>query len=745
MAAICLLQTVSATVKMPRRHRLWLPGGGAKIELCVSLRGNRTINPMARLLRIASVGRHAALVFAVSALLAAASAEAASVTGQVLGGGAPVALSTVTLWTATAAAPVQLGQATTGADGRFTISSAAALAKDASLYLIAKGGKSAADKTGGDNDRIALITVLGNTPPSSVVINEMTTIASVWTHAQFLNGTTLQGNTLGLRIAAGNVPNFVVLETGGLGPVIQDPLNSSQTSTLATFNTLANLLAGCITRVHSDACNQFFAVATPPGGVAPTDTLTAAQNIARNPSNQAQKLFALFDAFYPVPAGEHWRPVPSIPYLSFAPSAWTLSLVYAGGGLNSLGGIAIDGEGNMWADDNFLVGSQSTIYHNFGGGISKIAPNGRPLSPMTVGYRGGGIDGPGFGIAISADDKVWATSLAGKTISVFDRNTGKPLSLETGYNFGGQLGSMQGIITTPNGDVWALDSAKDQIVYLPKGDATKGRILGRTVNGKPVDGTLQVKGPFHLAVDQQDRIWVSNGGSDTVTRFPASDPGKAEQIKVGFGPRAIAIDSLGNAWIANTLGHLSARAKLTLIMDKLSLMVKSPFADSESEADRESKMWIDLFEFMVKHPGGDVSMVRPDGTVLPPFDGGKSIIGPWGMATDGNDNVWVANALGHSVAELCGARPENCPSGKKTGDPISPPGGYIGGLQIITDVAIDPAGNVWVANNWDMPEQGLKKVPAPALATRFGGNATVVFYGLAKPVRTPLIGPPRQP
>jgi DNA-binding beta-propeller fold protein YncE len=199
------------------------------------------------------------------------------------------------------------------------------------------------------------------------------------------------------------------------------------------------------------------------------------------------------------------------------------------------------------------------VRRSLGGGISKIAPNGRPLSPMTLGYRGGGIDCPGFGIAISADDKVWATSLDGETISVFDRKTGKPLSPETGYNFGGQLGSMQGIITTPNGDVWALDYEKDQIVYLPKGDATKGRILGRTVNGKPVDGTLQVKGPFHLAVDQQDRIWVSNGGSDTVTRFPASDPGKAEQIKVGFIPRAIAIDSLGNAWVANALGHPDTR------------------------------------------------------------------------------------------------------------------------------------------------------------------------------------------
>jgi len=665
--------------------------------------------------------------------------------GQVVGGGHPIAGSTVTLYAASASAPKELGRARTGDDGRFALNAASDPGKDAILYLVAQGGTPATHKAAGNNPAIALMSVLGATAPKTVTIDELTTVASVWTGAQFLSGTALSGNALGLDIAAGNVPNLVDLETGGLGPVIQDPLNSSQTATLATFSTLGDLLAGCITRVQGDACSKFFAAATPPRGVAPTDTLTAAQNIARNSSHQAQQLFALLDAFYPIPAGKRLRAAPFIPYLGFAPSAWTLSLVYAGGGLNSLGGVAIDGEGNMWTGDNFLVGSQSTIYSGFGGGISKIAPNGRPLSPMTFGFRGGGVDTPGFGLAIGADDRVWVTSLDGRTISVFDRKTGKPLSPETGYNFGGELGEMQGIITTPNGDVWALDNEKSQIVHLPKGDAAKGRILGRTVNGKPVDGTLQVKAPFHLAVDQQDRIWVTNSGSDTVTRFPASDPGKAEQFKVGFAPRAIAIDSLGNAWINNTVGHPDTREKLALIEEKLESKVEE-LASPESKADENAKLWIGLFEILQKFPGGDVSMVRPDGTVVPPFDGGKSIVGPWGIAIDGNDNVWVANATGRSVTHLCGARPEKCPPGTKTGDPISPPGGYIGGLQILTDLAVDPAGNVWVANNWDMPEQvGFKKVPPPALSTRFGGNGAVVFFGLAKPVRTPLIGPPRAP
>ena len=67
------------------------------------------------------------------------------------------------------------------------------------------------------------------------------------------------------------------------------------------------------------------------------------------------------------------------------------------------------------------------------------------------------------------------------------------------------------------------------------------------------------------------------------------------------------------------------------------------------------------------------------------------------------------------------------------------------GLQILTDLAIDPAGNVLVANRWDLVDQGFKKTPVPALATRSGGNGFAAFFGPAKPMRIPLAGPPRAP
>ena len=147
------------------------------------------------------------------------------INGQVAGAGAPIVGSTVTLWAASAGPPRQLAETRTGADGRFTLN---ADTGDALLYLVAKGGRPVAAKTGGDNPAISMLTVTGNKPPANIVINEMTTIASAWTHAQFLEGASIRGNALGLKIAAGNVPNFIDLQTGGWGTTIQEPLNSSQ-------------------------------------------------------------------------------------------------------------------------------------------------------------------------------------------------------------------------------------------------------------------------------------------------------------------------------------------------------------------------------------------------------------------------------------------------------------------------------------------------------------------------------------
>ncbi len=674
-------------------------------------------------------------LIAASPLLGRRAAAADTVQGQVLGGGVPISQSTVTLWAATAGPPAQLARTQTGADGRFELPIDRAGSNDAVLYLVATGGQ-IGQRGGGDNPAIALMAVVGSQPPPQVTINELTTVASVWTAAQFLDGIAIQGPSLGLRIAASNVPNFVDLASGGYGNAIQDAMNSNQTPTMANFATLGTILAGCTTRVRADACSSLFAAATPPTGNAPSDTLTAAEAIAHYSSYQPDKVFALLDSFYPVPQGRNLRQTPYMPYLSRAPSAWVLPLRFTGGGLLAAGKLMIDSQGNVWAGDNFLVGAQNQDVL-WTGNLSKFAPDGRPLSPITTGFTGGGLEGIGFGLAVDAGDNVWATTYGSKAIVRFD-NSGRPLSPPEGYNFNGQLGLMQGIIATPNGDIWALDVEKSQLVHLPNGDAARGRILCQNRSGNPEDNPCRLAAPFHLAIDPQDRIWVTNAAGDWVTRFPASDPTRVETFPTGYSGSGLAIDSQGNVWVTNRFGNSdTGRASLGRLLE-LAKEGKSFDEELTRTMSRQS----------AGPNGGSITVLRPDGSEAPfsPISG-RGLAGPWAAAVDGNDHVWFSNFASSTtgIVELCGVRTETCPPGMQPGDAISPAGGYVGGgMQLLIDIGIDPAGNVWVDNNWQNLDSCFGTPPEP-LSTLCGGQGLVVFYGLAKPVRTPLIGPARAP
>ncbi len=256
-----------------------------------------------------------------------------------------------------------------------------------------------------------------------------------------------------------------------------------------------------------------------------------------------------------------------------------------------------------------------------------------------------------------------------------------------------------------------------------------GRLICSTVDGKATQGACRLAGPFHMAIDQKDRVWVSNATFTSVTksfvtRFSASDPSDAQQFPVGVQPKGVAIDSQGNAWISNSLGSFELDvSKARNPVEKVAMAVRA------------------------MNENGNVTLLRPDGSEAPgsPFDGAQGLRGPWGIAVDGDDHIWVANFGANSFVELCGVRTETCLPGMKTGDAISPAKtGYVGGnMQYLTDIAIDPAGNVWVANNAGDFAVCFSRTPPEALSTRCGGYSLSVFYGMAKPVRTPLIGPAR--
>ena len=140
---------------------------------------------------------------------------------------------------------------------------------------------------------------------------------------------------------------------------------------------------------------------------------------------------------------------------------------------------------------------------------------------------------------------------------------------------------------------------------------------------------------------------------------------------------------------------------------------------------------------MIRHLGETREVTTFRKTADMPRDG---LRWPWGIAVDGNDNVWVANFAGKRIMQLCGVKEQNCPPGVHTGEPFSLDTGYISdALKRVTGIQIDTSGNVWAVNNYE--EIGL----LPPGQENPGGHEIVVFVGLAAPVKTPLLGPVQQP
>ena len=652
------------------------------------------------------------------ALLGFASGMAAAevrIAGEVQTGGGPLANSTVTLWAASAGEPKQLAQTKSRSDGRFEVRTAETPGKDVVLYVVAKGGLATIKQGGRDNPGVALLTVLGNKRPSKVVINEMTTVASAFTAARFIKGESISGNPLGLRIAAGNAPNLVDPATGGWGKVLLDPLNSTQTTTLASLNTLGSLITAFATTSNDGWRARFLKTATLADGPTPKNTLEAMASIAREPWADPKTLYALFDEAYPQPKDGSRRAAPFAPYLAYVPDDFALSLCFAGGGVYSAGRLMFDVEGNLWSGQNWMAGSQSGVNQSIGGGVVKLSPNGAALSPPITGFTGMGMDGVGWGTAVTRD-KVWITSFNGK-ILITDFN-GKPIGTENDFPFKEKFLGLMGIGVAANGDVWIADGADNQLLFFPGGKVKDGRIV-------KVAG---LKSPFDIVIDGQNRVWVSNSQSDTVVRFPADDPSKVQSFRAGIGVRALALDSKDNVWVAS---NMSLDFPPPVIPDGASIMEQFKIAAGH------------MLKVLSSNPGrvtGVVNMIRPDGSQPAPngFTGDKAVSVPWGLNLDGNDDVWIGNFWGRGVVLMTGDNTKGHPAGTKTGDVIHVFKG--GSIQMLTDVSIDPAGNVWAANNWNDLNGAAAADPSRPTSTWGGGSGITVIYGVAAPVRPPRMG-----
>lgn len=570
---------------------------------------------------------------------------------------------------------------TTDAGGNFSITGDYSCSAGTDVYLYAVGGNPGS----GTNSGVGLLAALGdcgNLPSiGSVIVNEVTTVATAFALAGYSTDATHIASTghaaalKGVANAFANVNNLVNIN-GGYAYATTPAGNG--VAPQRTINTLANILAACVNSAdnednngnfvsNSTNCSTLFSNATSSGvantGTQPTDTATAAINIALFPGSNTAALYGLptgVPPFAPALVGPD------------APTDFILGIQYSGAGLNNPGGIAIDASGNAWITN--YTGNSVTELTNLGAPVT-----GEP----STGYTDASMNEPS-GIAIDATGNVWVANFNGADVTELI-GTGESL---TTNDIGLGLGTASG------GTAVAVDSSGNVWVTSPT-TGSQGNVLEIAASNAAVStygpATLpNLAGPTGIAADTLGDVWVTNSGSQTLYEInPIGSPvnvGSAYGIYNGGvgAPFSVALDNYGNIWATN--------------------------ADNA------------VIEFAQNGPGM---------TSFYTLTSAGALNNPEGIAIDGGGNAWIADEYSNkNITEIL--RGGTLATGESSTE------GYIGGgLTYPAGIAVDGSGDVWVTNG--------NPNGTSTTVTELIGVATPVVTPLAASLITPYDAPASLP
>jgi len=516
----------------------------------------------------------------------------------------------------------------TGANGNFSLTGDYACSSGQQLYLYALGGNTGS----GVNSAAGLMAVVGSCPASgasaiTATVNEVTTVAAAYAIAGFATDATHVSSSgtalaqVGIANAFANAANLASLSTG---TALATTPAGNGTLPQTEINTLANILASCVNTASS--CSTLLATATADGtatGTKPTDTATAAINIAHHPGANVAALYGMASAVFS-------------PKLSVLPNDWTVALNFGGGGMGGPNRIAIDGPGNAWiANEN--------------NSVTELSNSGAILSGVN-GYTGGGLN-MSKGIAIDDIGNAWITNYNTNSVTKLS-STGTVLSGANGYTGGGLNGLVGGIAIDGSGNAWITD-------FNGSGAVTEISSSGTYLSGSSGYSGGGIGGPWGIAIDGTGNAWIADvdlGVSEISSRgaFLSGANGYiySTAMAPGFNDE-IAIDGSGNVWITNyDINSVSELSNSGAILSGANGYTGGgldyPFGIA---IDGSGNVWI------TNQTGNSVTELSSSGSVLSGTTGytGGGLQQPRGIAIDGSGNVWVTNYLDGIISEFIGA------------------------------------------------------------------------------------------
>jgi hypothetical protein len=520
--------------------------------------------------------------------------------------------------------------------GDFSITGDYACTPNTQVYAYALGGNPGA----GTNSAAGLLAVLGKCPSAGnfqsatpfIFMNEVSTVAAAYAFAGFASDATHVSSSgtalaqVGIQNAFANAANLADLSTG---TALATTPAGNGTVPQKQINTLANILSSCVNSTgaivgptNPTPCYTLFNDAESGGstGTLPSDTATAAIDIAHNPGSNLAVLFALQTALPPFPFD-----------LGEAPSDFIIGLEFTGGALSSPHSIAIDSSGNAW------------VPNYEGNSVTELSSTGAVLSG-TNGYTGGALNMPD-GIAIDSSGNAWIANYGGASVTEIS-SSGSILSGTNGYTGGMNL--PDGISIDGIGNAWVVSH-----------DPTDG-VVKFSSSGVLLSGTAGYTGggifyPSAIAMDGSGNAWITDYGTNTITELPSSGflpSGIHTYTGGGLNvPYAIAIDSSGSAWIANSNGNNVIKLSNTgTVLSGVNGYTGGGLRGPNAIAlDGAGNAWL-----ANAFPNG-VSELTNSGSSVSPSSGysGATLPDNGTVAVDGSGDIW--HTYNDTVVEFVGA------------------------------------------------------------------------------------------
>jgi streptogramin lyase len=283
---------------------------------------------------------------------------------------------------------------------------------------------------------------------------------------------------------------------------------------------------------------------------------------------------------------------------------------------------------------------------------------------------------------------------------------------------------VQGIAIDGSGNVWLSGYYNS---YLANTLVTELSSTGAFLSPSGGYGGAGLAYPEGIAIDTLGNVWIGDSGNNQIVEMVPTGSTVTASACSGGGlnsPFGVAIDSSGYIWAANN-GTDSVSE-----FDS-SCNVKTPSATGDSDPSLTGAIGI-----AAENSNGVVQVtasthlntVTPSGGVTPISITSGTGGGLFADAVDNSSNVWIVNANDNSVTKILGTSTSNF-----TG----------GGLSYPHGVAIDGAGNAWIAS-----EGGAFPLYGSGVVTEFsntgsllsGSSGFVGTYAFAGPTQIAVDG-----